>query len=95
MPVNVQATFTSVGGISAVMDADQGSMKLTTVGVDVNNTVKTQKSTDNGASWVDVTTYNAEQTALVITPAAGEQYRLTNPLLQAGKQIQYKLSREN
>lgn len=95
MPANVQATFTSPAEPSAVMDADQGTFKLSTVGLDVNNTVKTQKSTDNGATWTDVTTYNAEQTNTVITPAAGEQYRLTCVLLQALKQIQYKMSREN
>lgn len=96
MPVNVQATFTALAQPSAVMDADQGSFKLTTVGLDVNNTVKTQFSTDNGATWTDDTTFNADQTATVITPAAGRQYRLFPVLLQVSlnKQVQYKMSRE-
>lgn len=94
-PINVQGTFTCPAEPSAVMDENQGTFKLTTVGLDVNNTIKSQKSTDNGASWTDVTTYNAEQTNLVVTPAAGEQFRLVNVLLQALKQVQYKMSRES
>lgn len=95
MPGNVQATFTSIEEPSAVMDENQGTFKLTTTGVDASNTVRTEKSTDNGAKWTAVTTYNAEQAATVITPGAGEQFRLVAAALQAGKQIAYKMSREN
>lgn len=95
MPANVQANFTTPAEPSAVMDENQGTFKLTTSGLDVNNTVKTQKSTDNGATWTDVTTYNADQAATVITPGANEQYRLVAVLMQALKTIAYKMSREN
>lgn len=95
MPVNVQASFTSIGEPSAVMDADQGAFKLTVVGLDASNTVKTQFSTDNGAVWADDATFNADQTATVVTPAAGRQYRLFPVTMQALKTIAYKMSREN
>lgn len=97
MPANVQGTFTNLGQISAVMDENQGTFKLTATGLDASNTVKTQKSTDNGSSWTDVTTYNSDQASTVITPGSNEQFRLTSVLLQvaSNKQIAYKLSRES
>lgn len=91
----VAGTFTNASGLSAPLPYMVGNAKLTTVGVDASNTVKTQRSTNNGLTWIDVTTYNSEQSATVLTPAAGEQYRLACVALQAGKQIGYKLTRES
>lgn len=95
MPANVQGTFTSVGEPSAVMDADQGQFLFNTEGCNASNTLKTQKSTNNGASWTDVTTFNSEQIGTVITPAAGEQYRVVPVSLQSFREIRFKMSREN
>lgn len=73
-----------------------GAMKLTTSGLDANNRIKTQRSDDNGQTWTDVTTYNADQAATAITDnAAGRQYRLALVAMQAGKTITYKLSKES
>jgi len=71
------------------------TMKLTTVGLDASNTIKTQKSTTNGSTWVDQTTYNSDQTATAITVAAGEQWRVIGVTQQAFKDIRFKLSMEN
>lgn len=69
--------------------------KLNTIGLDASNTVKTQKSVNNGASWVDQVTYNAEQTNTLITVAHGEVWRIVSVAQQVGKQIQYSLGVEN
>ena len=78
-----------------VIPSSTVTARLTTVGLDASNTVKTQKTTNNGASWVDQTTYNADQTNLGITVAHGEQWRLVLVAQQAFKTILYKLSAES
>lgn len=95
MSAAIQGTFTNLGHPSHVMAENLGAFALTTLGLDGSNTIKSQRSTTNGAVWIDVTTYNSEQTGTVITPAAGEQYRLVGVTQQANKDIKYKMSREN
>lgn len=99
MSQNVKGTFASgqsvqVGETSAELVIPSGvtSMKLSTVGLDASNTVKTQKSTSNGQSWTDQTTYNSDQTATAVTVAHGEQWRLVHVAGQAIKRIDYEMS---
>ena len=79
MSQNVKGSFASgasvqIGETSAELVIPSGftTMKLTTVGLDASNTVKTQKSTNSGAAWADQTTYNSDQTATAVTVAHGE-----------------------
>lgn len=97
----VQETFAtgstaSVGNASDAVEVPTGttSMKLTTVGLDASNTVKTQKRTAGGV-WADQTTYNSDQTNTAITVAAGEEWRLVQVTQQATKDVRYKLSCES
>lgn len=69
--------------------------KLNTSGLDVNNTIKTQKSTDNGVTWVDQATFNSDQVNTLIAVAHGEQWRIFQLAQQAGKTVQYSLGVEN
>lgn len=69
--------------------------RLTTLGLDASNTIKTQKRTSPGGAWVDQVTYNSDQTNLAITVAAGEQWRLVQVTQQAIKDVRYKLSLES
>ena len=71
------------------------AMKLTTSGLDVNNTIKTQKTTSPGGPWVDQVTYSADQAATSIAVVAGEQWRVVGVTQQALKDIRYKLSCES
>jgi hypothetical protein len=99
---NVQETFTtssspaSVGNASDVLCVPTGvtTMRLTTVGLDASNTVKTQKRTAGGA-FADQVTYNSEQTNTAITVASGEEWRLVQVTQQAIKDVRYKLSCES
>lgn len=98
----VQGTFATganpvAGNASDVLDVPTGntSMKLTTLGLDVNNTIKTQKIIAPGTAWVDQTTYNSDQTATVVTVAAGEQWRVVGVTQQARIDIRYKMSCES
>jgi hypothetical protein len=98
---NVQETFTT-GAIAAVGNASDTlvvptgatSMKLTTVGLDASNTVKTQKRVAGG-TWSDQTTYSSDQTNTAVTVAAGEEWRLVQVTQQAIKDVRYKLSCES
>jgi hypothetical protein len=97
----VQGTFATgsnpvSGNASDVLPIPTGmtSMKLTTVGLDASNTLKTQKRTA-GAAWVDQTTYNSDQTNTAVTVADGEEWRVFGVAQQATKDIRYKLSCEN
>lgn len=97
----MQETFTtgalaSVGNASDALIVPTGvtSMKLTTLGLDGSNTIKTQKRTAGGA-WADQTTYNSDQTATVVTVAAGEEWRVFQVSQQATKDVRYKLSCES
>lgn len=60
--------------------------------IDASNTVKTQKSTNNGQTWVDQTTYNSAQNATQVVVVAGEQWRLALVSQQAGRSLDYELS---
>lgn len=98
----IQETFAtgasaSVGNNSDVLVIPTGttSAKLTTVGLDGSNTIKSQKRTTPGGAWVDQTTYNSDQTATVVTVAAGEEWRLVQVTQQATKDVRYKFSCEN
>lgn len=71
------------------------TMKLTTVGLDASNTIKTQKTTSPGTAWVDQTTYNSDQTNTAIAVAAQEQWRVIGVAQQAFKDIRFKLSLES
>jgi hypothetical protein len=103
----VQGTFATgqnpvSGNASDVIDVPSSNtafsaptMKLTTVGLDASNTIKTQKITAPGTAWADQTTYNSDQTATAITVVAGEQWRVVGVTQQALKDIRYKLSLES
>lgn len=71
------------------------SAKLTLTGLDASNTVKTRKSINNGATYVDQVTYNSDQAAVAITVVAGEHWDMTNVAQQALKTIAYKFSVES
>ena len=70
--------------------------------IDASNTVKTQKSTDNGRTWADVTTYNSAQLGTLVTVAGpdnipatlSEQWRLALVAQQVMKSMEYELSLE-
>lgn len=98
MSQNVKGTFASgasvtIGETSAelVMPTGSASFKLTTVGCDANNTLKTQKTLNNGHTWADQVTYNAEQAATVIPAVHGEQWRVVHVAGQALKRLDYEL----
>ena len=98
----VQGTFvtgatSSVGNTSDAIDIPYGttSMKLTTVGLDGSNTIKTQKITSPGTAWVDQVTYNSDQTLTSITVAATEQWRLVQVSQGVLKDVRYKMSCES
>lgn len=100
------------GSVSAPVISSNITFRLTTRGVNASNTVKLQKSIHLGmyvpppatdGDWVDVTTYNSEQTDTVITPApgvpntqnVGEEYRLVCVAIQALHDIGYEMTRES
>lgn len=86
-----------IGAASAqlVVPSTPVQAKLNTIGLDANNTIKTQKSTDNGVTWADQTTYNADQTNTLVTVAHGEQWRIFQLAQQAFKTVQYSFGVEN
>lgn len=76
-----------------VIPTNVTSMLLTLSGdIDASNTVKTQKSTNNGHTWADQTTYNSAQSAVAVTVAHGEQWRLITVAGQANKAINYRMN---
>jgi hypothetical protein len=85
------------GGISDVLVVPTGTtaLKLSTLGIDASNTIKTQKVTAPGTAWADQTTYNSDQTLTSISVAAGEQWRLVHVAATAIKDVKYKLSAES
>lgn len=100
MPANVQGTFATganavSGNASDVLEVPTSvtSAKLTTVGLDGSNTVKTQKRTAGGA-WADQVTYNSDQTNTAITVADGEEWRVVGVTQQAFKDLRFKLTVE-
>lgn len=102
MSQNVKGTFASgasvqIGETSAelVMPSGSASFKLTTAGLDANNTVKTQKTLNNGHTWADQVTYNADQAATVIAAVHGEQWRLVHVAGQALKRVDYSMDAQS
>lgn len=87
----------SVGNASAglLIHSSVTTMRLTTQGLDASNTIKTQKRTTPGGTWVDQTTYNSDQTNVGVTVAAGEEWRVVQLTQQATKDVRYKLSLES
>lgn len=106
MPQAVMGTFfrplgssgNSPGQVSDVLGVPSGlsAIKLTVTGLDASNTIKTQRSTNNGLTWVDQTTYNSNQNGTSIGATPGHQWRLAHVTFNvAGKEISYKLSAES
>lgn len=101
MPANVQGTFATganavSGNASDVLEVPTSvtSAKLTTVGLDGSNTIKTQKRTAGG-TWADQVTYNSDQTNTAITVAAGEEWQLVCVTELALTDIRFKFSCES
>jgi hypothetical protein len=93
----VSASFLKAGEISAPIFS-QGGVLLYAKGLDANNTVKTQRSTD-GITWVDITVYSSDQTGTAISESTiNAQHRLVCVSKQAvsvnGAAIRFKLSKE-
>ena len=103
---HTEGTFVKVGDISDALlsfseaGAFQPGFTVDIAGLDASNTVKLQKSSDNGITWADVTTYSSDQAKTVITESAtrNAQHRLLCLAKQAigtnGKDIKYKMTRE-
>lgn len=88
-------TITKKGGRSAEI-ASYSGIKVFLEGCDANNTMKLQRSINNGQSWSDVATYTSNQNGTVVSESTiSAQHRLLNVLLQTGKQIGYKLTKES
>ena len=100
---NTQGSFTtgsvaSTGGqFSDTLNPPSGMtvMKLTLTGLDGSNTVKTQKRTTPGGTFVDQTTYNSNQSAVSVTVAAGDEWRVALVSAQPIKTLAYKMSCES
>ncbi|MBI2798964.1 MAG: hypothetical protein HYX63_01555 [Gammaproteobacteria bacterium] len=60
--------------------------------LDASNTIKTQKSVDNGETWADQATLNSAQNQAQVVMAQNERWRLATVAMQAGKQIDYEIS---
>ena len=87
-PGQISDTLVIPSGVTAA--------KLTVGGaVNASNTVKTQKSTNNGQTWADVTTYNSAQNGTSVPVAHGEHWRLVGVAAQALKAVDYSLSVES
>ncbi len=103
MSQNIKGTFASGASSNAgqlsdtlVIPTNETSAVLNLSGaIDASNTVKTQKTTDNGLTWADVATYNSAQADTAVTVAHGEQWRLLSLAAQAYKSINYSFSAES
>jgi hypothetical protein len=102
MPQALMGTFST--GQSAVVGQSSGPIvietgkttaRLTVTGLNGSNQVKTQKSTNNGQTWADQTTYSSAQTNVGVTVVAGEHWRLVTTAQQALRDIPYKFSMES
>jgi hypothetical protein len=99
---NIQGTF-ATGAVAAsgnasdvmVVPTNVTSMKLSLTGLDASNTVKTQKRVTSSTAWVDQTTYNSNQSAVTVTVAANEEWRVLGITQQVLKDIKYTLSCES
>ena len=88
----VSTSSVSVGQISSILVIPSGTTvaKLTATGFDASNRLKTQKSTDNGHTWADQVTYNANQAASGVVVVHGEQWRLVSVAQQPMKVMDYE-----
>lgn len=99
MPAIVRGTFANGRSVGIGMQSDRlvipsgyTSMALYLGGaIDASNTVKTRKSTDNGITFADVTTYNSVQSGTAVTVAATEQWILETVAGEASKEVQYRM----
>ncbi len=78
-----------------VIPSGRTSIRLSALGLDGSNTIKTQKITAPGTAWADQVTYNSDQSLTSITVADGEAWRLVHVAATALKDIKYKLSAES
>lgn len=106
MTVTIAGTFSagsnSVGdgdmqsGVLVIGSTLSGNALLSSEGtVDTNNKFRTQKSTDNGATWANVAVINTLVTNQTVAVVAGEQWRISSVNVQARKSLGYKLTLEN
>lgn len=103
MSAAVAGTFASGSSAGAGMRSDVLvinfgviSMGLTLSGdIDASNTVRAQKSIDNGITWADQVLYNSAQAGVAVTVVHGEQWSLLTVAAQPLKSINYKMSMEN
>lgn len=98
MPQVIAGTFTTgsvaaPGEISDTLVILEGrtSFRLTLTGLDASNTVKTQKRTSPGGTWVDQVTYNANQNAVSVPAAQREEWRLWQVTQQPVRDVKYVL----
>ena len=99
---NLQGSFTtgsvaSTGGVASdILNPPTGmtTAKLTLIGLDGSNTVKTQKRTAGGA-FVDQTTYSSNQSAVNVTVASTEEWRIVLLTAQPIKTLAFKFSCES
>jgi len=60
--------------------------------IDANNTVRTERSQNNGHTWATQATYNSAQNNVAITVAPNDQWRLVLVSQQAFRSMDYELS---
>jgi hypothetical protein len=95
----VAASFTTGGNASTggnpsdvcVIPTSRTQMRITLTGCDASNSVKSQKRTTPGGTFVDQTTYTTNQNATPIVVVAGEEWRLITIAQQAIREIRYVL----
>lgn len=83
-----------VAGDVMCVPTGKTSMRLTLTGLNGSNTVKTQKRTAGG-TFADQTTYNSDQSAVSVTVASGEEWRVVCVAQQPIRHISYILSCES
>jgi hypothetical protein len=83
-----------VGGDVLCVPSNVTTMRLTTLGLDGSNQIKTRKRTAGGV-FADQTTYNSDQTNVAVTVVPGEEWQVVQVLQQAIKDVRWKLSCES
>lgn len=92
---NASSTARNQVSDTLVIPTGVTSMRLSTVGCNGSNTLRTERSTDNGATWAAQTTYNSEQTLASISVTENDQWRIASVVQQALRDLQYRLSVES
>lgn len=82
-------------GVLDMPSTASGNIKLTTIGLDANNSIRLQKSLDNGSSWSTITDFNSDQTGTTQAANPGTQWRLVTVAMQADHTIQYTATVES